>query len=677
MDPVTTLVSSVATKAASAIGKMLLEKSKTVLIELGEEIHHAFVGAFEEAIKQTYEKHSYFSSIIFPNRQLKLYDYYLPLTLESKNATGGDEGLCIDSYPGSLLANKKDILIVDFAGMGKSTILKYIFLQSVEKNAGIPIFIELRKLSNPGQSIFQNIINQLENGHEKINSSLVARLISSGGFIFFFDGYDEIPEDARSKITSEIIDFKRKANKNIYILSSREMPGLNAFKEFYRYNIKPLEIDEAYNLIKIYSESKKISDDLISKLQLKSSLPILEFLKNPLLVSLLYRAYEYKKSVPLRKHVFYRQVFEALFDNHDLSKDEGALNRPKKTGLDIHSFELVMQAVGYKTFTTSKVEYSKDELIILLESTQKLATPIKFNPQNLLEDLTIAVPLFAIDGTSIRWQHKSLQEYFAALFVSAAGPDFQKKIISSMFASKKASSYLNFLTLFCDIDPRGGRNIIIKSLLNELIEEYEETQDYSHINPILAKHRRILSAGKVHTITTSDIAKELAKPVQHNVYKTESKIDSDKISIAQNKRAMLFQEIVKSVENLNKNHSFQISESIYKHNFPGCLTSIRDRSVFLRKLANAILTEEELDCRFSLKASKDKYELKNMPEYFNANQKTNNTDEIKYFSQINELIYLNTEGNDSYLSFDIDKLIALREKIDKEMDILSSDFPVF
>lgn len=671
-----TVVSSVAVKAASDIADSLWSRSKSLATELGEDLHHAVFGAFKQAIEQTYTKHSFFSSIIFPNSQIKLDDYYLPLTLEAKGVAGDMDEVYVDSYPGALLNARKDILIVDFAGMGKSTILKYIFLRAVENNVGVPVFIELRKLSDPGQSIMQNILKQLECGSKKVSEKLVDRLISSGGFVFFFDGYDEIPENDRVRVTEDIIEFKRKANKNLYILSSREMPGLNAFKEFYRYNIRPLETQEAYALIKKYSESHKVAIDLIAKLQLESSRPILEFLKNPLLVSLLYRAYEYKKSVPLRKHVFYRQVFEALFDNHDLSKDEGELNRKKKTGLDIHSFELVMRAVGYKTFATSKVEYSKDELLILLEATQKLAAPISFNPQHLLDDLTLAVPLFAVDGTNIRWQHKSLQEYFAALFVSAAGPELQKKVIESMMASAKASSYLNFIALFSDIDPRGGRNIVLKSLLDELIAEFDATKDYPGVNPILAKHRRMLCAGKMHVIANSDTARNLANDSEPPLFSVEANGDPESAHEIRERWNAKFNEILSPCDKIMQAAKYRSTQSVYRHTFPGCVTALSDRTVFLRNLAKSILIGEELDCRFTLNVVGGDYNFDGMPSYFLATDIAADSDE-KYFAQINEIIYSNSSNNKDYISFDIDKMINLRSKIEKEIASLSSDLPSF
>lgn len=56
-----------------------------------------------------------------------------------------------------------------------------------------------------------------------------------------------------------------------------------------------------------------------------------EFLKNPLLVSLLFAAFDFKQTIPLKKHIFYRQVFDAYFDSHDLSKGDSYVHEKNQT----------------------------------------------------------------------------------------------------------------------------------------------------------------------------------------------------------------------------------------------------------------------------------------------------------------------------------------------------------
>lgn len=461
-----------AQSAIKAVAPILLAKAKASAKKWGASAHHALFNAFSKYTEQTYTKHSYFVSIALPNQQNLLKDFYIPLTLVSPSEEG-EKAFRVDSYPKMLVNEKKDLLIVDSAGMGKSTLLKYMFLRAVDEGQGIPVFIELRKLTK-AMGLVDHICNELKGLTGEVNTELVIRLLESGDFIIFLDGYDEIPDDDRSAVTTKIIDFKRRANGNKFVVSSRELPELTSFSDFFRFTIRPLAFKEATVLISKYGKGNTRSDALIRRLKDPENKETHEFLGNPLLVSLLFKAYDYKPTIPLKKHIFYRQVYEALFENHDLSKEDGGFQRKKKTGLSVYDFELVVRALGFRSLQTSKIEYTKDELLGLAGEAKVNVPTIQFDPQSLLKDLSTTVPLFTVDGTMWRWSHKSLQEYFAALYVSAQGKEFQQRVLTAMYDSPKALNYVNFLSLFADIEPKGFRHLMMRRVLSDLNQDFEQ-----------------------------------------------------------------------------------------------------------------------------------------------------------------------------------------------------------
>jgi predicted NACHT family NTPase len=94
-------------------------------------------------------------------------------------------------------------------------------------------------------------------------------------------------------------------------MASRDHQGLVAFADFKRVSIRPLQSTEAHALIRKYSGTSGIADKLIERLAAPENASVHEFLVNPLLVSLLFKSFEYKATIPLKKHVFYWQVYEA------------------------------------------------------------------------------------------------------------------------------------------------------------------------------------------------------------------------------------------------------------------------------------------------------------------------------------------------------------------------------
>lgn len=100
---------------------------------------------FTEYYHRTYKKLIVINTLVFNNSQRFLNDIYLPLSITSTNERRIK--VKIDGFPQSISDDFGNVLITDTAGMGKSTLMKVIFTDSILKKNGIPIFIELRRLN--------------------------------------------------------------------------------------------------------------------------------------------------------------------------------------------------------------------------------------------------------------------------------------------------------------------------------------------------------------------------------------------------------------------------------------------------------------------------------------------------------------------------------------------------
>ena len=476
--------------------KPLIEKLQNGVSKASEGAYHSIFNTYRKYLADACERYSYFTSIVFQNEQKKLEHYYLPLTLLEHPS---NDETTITSFPRELFNAVKKVLIVDSAGMGKTTLLKYLFLRCVNEGAGIPIYIELRKLTKE-RSIMSFIHEQLADlSHfdEIRKTDLVYRLLDSGEFVLFLDGYDEIPEDQRLAVTESIQDFIQKASNNKYLMTSREEIGLTAFPQFQRFKIRPLQKDEAYSLLRKYADST-YAETLINKLEQPENAAIHEFLTNPLLTSLLYKSFEFKQVIPLRRHIFYRQVFEALYETHDLTKEGGEYQRKKKSGMDIDKFDRILRSLGILTYKKDKIEFEKNELLAFIDNAKKLSSDTDTAPSSILHDLTHAVPLIVKDGNYIRWTHKSIQEYFAAQYICRNTRGKQEKILSDYFHSKDFTKHLNLVILCADIDRTAFKHSIANELAQELLAKYDSTYSgrFPGISENDIKRRKRLVAGR-------------------------------------------------------------------------------------------------------------------------------------------------------------------------------------
>lgn len=429
----------------------------------------------EDYLERTYKNNSIMSTIVFKNQQKKIDDLYIPLTVKisSENKKNVNNEIYVDRYHEDFLPLYNKVLLVDNAGMGKSTLMKFLYLSIIREQKGIPILIELRKLEKD-TSIIDFIINDINGISGNCNKEILLELIERGDFIYFFDGYDEINPDIKNKVTENLQDFINKAYKSKFIISSREEVELNSFGDFQRFDIKSLTKKEAYKLIEKYDDNGELYNQLIEKLEEEDNLKILkEFLENPLMVSLLYKAFEYNKIIPYKKNLFYEQVYSALFEQHDASKS-GAYKRPKKSNLDKDDFNRILRCIGFITIAKG-ISYSRDEILKVIEKAKSKTLIIDFKSSDFLYDITHSVPIMTMDGVNIKWVHKSFQEYFAAKYICEDAREQQQKILETISSEEKVYKYYNVLDFCYDMGNKQFLRYVIYPFIYKLNECYNNS----------------------------------------------------------------------------------------------------------------------------------------------------------------------------------------------------------
>ena len=512
-------IAAVAAPLTTVIANTFL-RPKLEQLSASREVAHGLIDPsltdkFAEYLTRSYERNSYLRTVVFQNSKRLLDELYVPLTIQDAGRKQSE--IVIDRYPSSLLPAHKKVLLVDTAGMGKSTLSRFLFLKAVEAEAGVPLFVELRQLKK-GNTILDLIHNDVSAIDEAFSKDLLLKLIRRGDFIFFFDGFDEIPVKEREFATENLQDFISKAAGNLFMMTSRADPALGAFPEFQQFFIKPLQESEAFTLLRKYDPTGEISEPLIAKLRqgginahpsgdLASDERLESFLVNPLLVSLLFKAYDFKPTLPLRADVFYRQVYEALFENHDLAKG-GSFIREKFSKLNVDDFARVLRVLGMRTLTIGKVEYTPDELSSYVREARDRCPGLAFAEADFIKDLTRTVPLFVQDGGAYRWTHKSFQEYFAALYIAVDGKSDVETMLLRLVNSREAFRFSNVLELYYDIDQASFRRSLTKRVVSEFLHFY--TNSYSNfrgrrITKADVAVRRILCFARTYLLLPKEI----------------------------------------------------------------------------------------------------------------------------------------------------------------------------
>lgn len=474
--------------------EMAVELSKPIAKKIFNEKIKPFLGdKFTQYLKtkseaNTFEKESVkyiarstgqcsiMNTIAFPNTPKKLKELYLPLTIRSDNDS--ESGMVIDD-DADIFKNHSKVLVNDTAGMGKSTLSKKTYLNIINEEKYIPVFIELRQLEK--QPIAVQIAKKFGVSTDSPN-----KLLSKLPLVYLFDGLDEVSDNDKNYIVTAIRNFIDELDNPKILITSRQESYLSEFYDFTRYTIKPLVEEEAFDLISRYDPIGKVSKKLISGIQQSNDLGLKEFLSTPLYVSLLFCSYRHKTVIPQKKHLFYSQVYEALFDSHDLSKEIGFV-RPKNSNLDSSEFHILLRRLAFWCLTNGgKIEFQKDELEIIIHEIISDINGINTSAVNFVKDLTTKVPLFLKEGSNLRWSHKSLMEYFSSMFICFDTKDKQQDILLHLYQSNEWSSYINIFDLCSDIDFSSFRASIVKKVLEDFVNYHDS--NYQNITNTRIKH---------------------------------------------------------------------------------------------------------------------------------------------------------------------------------------------
>jgi len=426
-----------------------------------------FENKFTEYLAISLRNYTNVNMLIFQNQQIKIESIYYPLTISASRENAHYE---IDNFERKLFDTYGKVLISDNAGMGKSTLSKWMCKKAIEQGLAIPILIELRNLKD-SFTVLDEIFFQINPLGDEFDKDLILKFLELGNFLIVFDGFDEIQLKNQEQIIKDLRTFVNKVPNNWFLLTSRPEGALASFGDFQMFKIQALDPSEAFELIKKYDEicPIKISENLIRDIKGRFN-QVQGLLGNPFLVSLLYSTYTFNKDIPASKVSFYEEIYFALYKRHDLSKD--GWTRPKKSGLDIQQFRIVLRQLAFDTSLLGETNYSETELIDLIDIAVKKSPGIETKSYNFLEDLILTVPLFQRDGLKIKWAHKSIQDFFSAEYIAY---DTNKESFLNILYDKKVDSFNNILTLLLELDFKTFRKTIIKRLLSDYIAYYDNS----------------------------------------------------------------------------------------------------------------------------------------------------------------------------------------------------------
>lgn len=385
------------------------------------------IDAYEKYLIKSKDKYSKIKTLLYKRTPKDLYSFYEHLNLKYEKEIFGTNTI------ENLIAIGDRLIITGTGGIGKSTMMKHFFQNSIDSTYLVPILIELRNLndsSNEGDiDLVDYIYKSIANFDFSAEKIYLEYSLEAGKNILLFDGLDEVKNELLNDVRLAIRNFGDKYNKCPIIVTSRPTDDFIGWNDYIEVSICPLSKIQALSLIKSLDFDKDIKENFYRDLDEKLYENYEDFASIPLLLTIMLITYDNNANMPNELHEFYEQAFSALFHTHDASKS--GYKRDIATKLSYDKFKRVFAYFCFQSFLNKDYHFTENKMLTYLsKSKEKFKNEASFNEMDLLNDLTNSVCMIIKDGLEYKFSHRSFQEYFAAVYTVDLVDELQKKLFN-------------------------------------------------------------------------------------------------------------------------------------------------------------------------------------------------------------------------------------------------------
>lgn len=462
-------LTNVATNLVEDSAKNAWNKIKKFFVDLDAKDSIRYKTAYEKYLINTEQKNSKIKTIIYRRAPKDLYSFYVCIGVSYNGKTIWTENI------NDLLQIGNKLIITGTGGVGKSILFKHLFLNTVKETDFIPVLIELRSFNIcelKDISIYSAIFKSLcDNGFE-LSEEYFEYSMKEGGYIIFFDGYDEVNREKAEKITSEIKALSEKYGENKYFLSSRPSEEFIGWNDFCEMETLKLSKEQALNLVKKLEFDDVVKETFYKELDATLYDKYESFASNPLLLNIMLLTFQKHAAIPERLNDFYDEAFVTLFNVHDATKDSYV--RDIRSGLGCEDFKLIFSYICFKSYFNGEFQFSESRVRYYIQQAKEKFDRFNFSAEDFQEDLTQSVCMLIKEGVVYRFSHRSFQEYFAAWYTCKLVDDVQAKLLSNWIKESDSIFSDSYFAMLFDLQTEKVNKIVISPILKDVRKLYNK-----------------------------------------------------------------------------------------------------------------------------------------------------------------------------------------------------------
>lgn len=315
-------------------------------------------------------------------------------------------------------------MLVGMGGIGKSMMMRHLFLTSIDKYAQtgkLPILVTLREFGLDNNDLFNVIVDSVHRFDITFSAAHVHKLMTEGKCQLLLDGLDEIKASDMDVFQRQLDALIDRYPKNQYVMSTRKFSSFVELSRFTVLFIMPFNNEQALELIdrlEYCPEEPKLKQQFRERLVSDYFKSHAEFVTNPLLLTLMLMSYHRFADVPEKKYLFYEQAYQTLLQRHD--SDKLAYKRVFHSVKDPSDFTLVFREFCAKSYRKGDYEFSHNKFDEYFSKLKMLARmdPDMMKLDNFLFDVCHSACLMYEEGQNYHFLHRSFQEYFFADYYS-------------------------------------------------------------------------------------------------------------------------------------------------------------------------------------------------------------------------------------------------------------------